>query len=78
MAEKNGKLKTCDRCGCEVFLRAKGEVDADGGYTKWNNFEDSPGWKRVFLPGLSVDLCPACNDNFERMCRTFMGIPEEV
>lgn len=78
MAEQKGKLKTCDRCGAQVFLKTTGDGEADGGFTRWNKFEDSPGWKRVFLPGPSVDLCPTCNDNFERMCRNFMGIPEEA
>ena len=42
MSEKCGKLVTCDRCGKNVFLKCIGEEETDGGYTKWNKFEDPP------------------------------------
>ena len=45
MAEAKGKLKTCDRCSEWIFLKAIDDGVTDGGYTRWNRFEDAPeGW----------------------------------
>lgn len=34
MAEVKGMLKTCDRCGESVFLKAIDVGEMDGGFTK--------------------------------------------
>lgn len=71
MAEVKGKLCSCDRCGVEVFLKATGESETDGGYTRWNKFESYPdGWTVVEIPvpisstNRAHDYlmaCPNCN-----------------
>lgn len=73
MAEVNGKIVTCDRCGAEIFLRTTGEGEADGGYTRWNKFEPYPeGWELVAIPKKTkaghanaynsyLRVCPVCN-----------------
>lgn len=58
MSEARGLLKTCDRCGETVFLKAISDGVTDGGYTKWNRFEDAPeGWEWRKETGT---LCPNC------------------
>ena len=51
MAKSNGQIVTCDRCGKHTFLKCTGEGEADGGFTRWNEFEDLPnGWGLVAVP----------------------------
>lgn len=70
MAEVNGKLQSCDRCGETVFLKVIGEGEADGGFTRWNKFEKAPdGWERCFEVGL---LCPKCNEEYKNLLKWFM------
>ena len=72
MSVQNGRLTTCDRCGATVFSKCTGEGEADGGYTRWNKFEQLPhGWGQVTIPKKSslsdprdcrhVTVCPLCN-----------------
>jgi hypothetical protein len=71
MAEINGRLCICDRCGAQVFRKTTGDGEADGGWTRWNNFEAyPPGWDIVSIPyepktgtrtSDSVRVCPTCN-----------------
>lgn len=62
MSDKKGKLTTCNRCGHSVFRAYLGQGDADGGYTKWDIFEDLPdGWMYHSEIG---DLCPTCGGLF--------------
>lgn len=71
MAQVNGQLTTCDRCGSQIFRRTTGDGEADGGFTRWNNFEPCPaGWGFVDIPiaskpqGGAVEglrVCPECN-----------------
>lgn len=71
MSSRNGKLKTCDRCGATCFLKYAGIGRADGGYTTWDNFEDAPdGW--AFKAGIG-DLCPKCNAEHEEIIGAFMN-----
>ena len=70
MAEVNGKLVTCDRCGAQVFLKCTDENERDGGYTRWNTFEDFPeGWNYHSSVGR---LCPDCNRKYEDMISEFI------
>ncbi len=74
MSEVNGQLTTCQRCGAQIFRRCTGEGVADGGYTRWNNFEPYPeGWELVAVPSSVktgsgnaynnyMRVCPACNE----------------
>lgn len=71
MAQMNGKMMVCDRCGENVFLKCVGEGEMDGGYTRWNKFEATPhGWSNCIGAGL---LCPACKGKYEALIATFMG-----
>lgn len=68
MAQINGQLTTCERCGAQVFRKCVGEGETDGGYTRWSTFEPYPeGWDIVGVPksaGLSFNnmrVCPKCH-----------------
>lgn len=75
MSEVNGKLQSCDRCGETVFLKVIGEGEADGGFTRWNKFEEAPeGWERRFEVGL---LCPKCSEEYKKLLERFMNLIEE-
>lgn len=70
MSEAKGMLKTCDRCGETVFLKAISDGISDGGYTRWNRFEDAPeGWDWRRETGT---LCPKCNKEYENLLKRFM------
>lgn len=66
MSRLNGEMRTCDRCGKQVFLRCTGEGEMDGGFTRWNKFEKAEGWS---VEG--GDLCPACTQEYTEMVRGF-------
>lgn len=68
MARENGQLRTCDRCGKTVFLKTIGDGETDGGYTRWNKFEDATGWRNERDIG---DLCPECSQRFEELKQNF-------
>lgn len=76
MAEINGRLIICDRCGKTAFLACTGEGERDGGFTRWNKFEPAPeGWDYHSETGR---LCPDCNkeynillENFKNAVKTF-------
>lgn len=70
MSEAKGMLKTCDRCGQTVFLKAIADGVTDGGYTRWNRFEDAPeGWGYRKETGT---LCPKCNEEYNNLVKWFM------
>lgn len=64
----SGQLRKCDRCGASVFLKCVGEGVTDGGYTRWNKFEDAEGWSNELDIG---DLCPGCTTELEIMKEEF-------
>lgn len=71
MAEVNGKLVTCDRCGAQVFLKCTGERERDGGFTRWNTFEPFPeGWENHYEVGR---ICPDCNSKYKSIISNFMA-----
>jgi len=73
MAEVNGKLCTCDRCGAQVFLKTTGDGEADGGFTRWNKFEPYPeGWKFYHDVGR---VCPTCNEEYQHLLTDFLKKP---
>lgn len=71
MAEMNGQLVSCDRCGTQIFRKCAGEGEADGGFTRWNKFEPYPeGWEYVSDIGR---VCPECNKKYKELLNTFMS-----
>jgi len=65
MSKVNGQLVTCDRCKKQIFLKAIGEGEMDGGFTRWTKFEDFPkGWYSHYDVG---DLCPECADKYKQL-----------
>lgn len=71
MSEVKGMLKTCDRCGESVFLKAIGVGELDGGFTKWSNFEDAPeGW--IWNYDTRKLLCPKCSAAYISIVKQFM------
>ena len=76
MSKVNGQIVTCDACGGTVFAKCTGEGEADGGYTRWNNFERPEGWGHGYG---SKDLCPSCTARFgEAVAQTARAIKEEA
>ena len=77
MAQVNGQLTTCERCGEQVFRKSIGEGEADGGYTRWNKFEPYPdGWGYVSIPSEgerheSMMVCPACHALWDNVVNTY-------
>lgn len=71
MSEVKGILKTCDRCGETIFLKTIGDGEADGGFTRWNKFEEAPeGWGQ--RRDIWVTLCPKCNEEYTKLLKWFM------
>ena len=71
MSRENGEVVTCNRCGVKIFRKCIGEGELDGGYTRWNKFEEFPeGWS--FPHGLG-DLCPECSREWTRIENDFMN-----
>ena len=64
----NGRLIICDRCGKEQFFKHIGDGETDGGFTRWNKFEEAKGWSNEYKIG---DLCPECTEEFQRMKERF-------
>lgn len=75
MAKVNGQIVSCDRCGTQIFRKCIGEGETDGGFTRWNKFEEMPdGWDLVAVPrsvgwtGCAnahngyLYVCPACHN----------------
>lgn len=64
----NGRLVKCDRCGEEIFCKSTGDGELDGGYTRWNKFEEAPGWSYEHDIG---DLCHECTQEYRRLKAEF-------
>lgn len=77
MSTKLGKYYICDRCGTTLFFEKVGEGETDGGFTKFDKYEDAEGWITVY-PKVSHGmrssklLCPACSEKYDKlMCEFF-------
>lgn len=70
MAKQNGELRTCDRCGKTQFFKCTGEKERDGGYTRWNTFEDAVGWDYKREIG---DMCPECSEEYNNRYEKFLS-----
>lgn len=69
MANINGQMLICDRCGATAFRKCIGEGERDGGFTRWNKFEPKPeGWGWHPETG---DICPACEKEFSKILEDF-------
>lgn len=75
----NGRLITCDRCGATAFAKTTGDGEADGGFTRWNKFEELDGWgcKCISLKenmiGDTYDLCPNCMSEYINIQREYLN-----
>lgn len=75
MSGIKGKLISCDRCGHEHFLKYTGEGESDGGYTRWDKFEDLPeDWLWESEIGY---LCPHCAGIFRAFIHKFMDCDQK-
>lgn len=76
MAQKLGKLMTCDRCGMTVFLEKKDDKRdiSDGYLSALSVFEDPPGdWTRIRSDkNDDIMLCTDCAKLFYKLCDDFM------
>lgn len=68
MAQYNGRLTICDRCGAKGFARTIGDGETDGGYTRWNKFEPLAGWSYESDIG---SMCPVCTAQWQETKATF-------
>lgn len=63
MTAIEGKMLTCDVCGKSLFLKFVGKREADGGYTKWREYENADGWTSVRVGKISLgNVCPKCDE----------------
>lgn len=61
MSKTEGEVLTCDVCGESVFLEYTGDKEADGGYTRWREYQKPPeGWNSARVYGIG-DICPLCS-----------------
>jgi len=63
----NGRMIYCERCNKQLFLKCIGEGESDGGYTRWNKFEDVPkGWGAVYDTNHEGKyICDECRKKFD-------------
>lgn len=66
-----GKLITCCRCSCAIFLKHTGTATLDGGYTKYDEFEERP--KSWIYDTHIGHLCPDCAEEFYINMKYFLG-----
>lgn len=60
--EQIGKMIICDRCGKSIFLNRLNDRIFDGGFTRSEQYEDTPqGWERIN----NKNICPECNEVFK-------------
>ena len=70
MSRVNGQLVTCNRCGTQTFIKHIGDGEMDGGFTRWNKFENLPnGWGKHY----AKDLCPDCFREWDKLETEFMN-----
>lgn len=75
MSSTKGMLKTCDRCGAQIFLKLTGSEQFDGGYSSRDTFEKAPdGWANGYIDGKYRDLCPTCSKQWEDVSAAFLNL----
>lgn len=78
MSIKLGKYYICDRCGNTSFAEKIGEGDLDGGFTRYDKFEDRDEWHYIYPDSNSRDsklLCPGCSMKYDKLLQEFFGDP---
>ena len=70
MSTTFGKMLKCNRCGKERFLKYIKQDDLDGGYTKYDVYEDYP--KEWLYETETGDLCDECAFKFRSWVTEFM------
>lgn len=77
MTAVEGKMLTCDMCGKSIFLKFVGEKEADGGFTKWREYENADGWTSLRFGKINFgNLCQSCNERLQNAllkCASEMG-----
>lgn len=69
---QEGMLLTCDRCGVQTMLVKRREHEKDGGFTRWNTYDDEPeGWYIDTSYGRKSDICPCCSDKYKKLISDF-------
>lgn len=69
--EVRGIMSFCCRCNTAVFRKYIGQGERDGGFTKWDKYEDLPdGWLYETEFGY---LCPECAHKFKAFMTYFLG-----
>lgn len=78
MTAVEGKMLTCDMCGKTIFLKFVGEREADGGFTKWREYENADGWTNPHFGKINLgNLCPSCNERLQNaLLKTINEIKE--
>ena len=76
MSTKLGKYYICDRCGTTSFFEKIGEGETDGGFTRFDKFEEAEGWNTVYPEashdiGSSKLLCPECSKKYNKLMSEF-------
>lgn len=68
--EIRGIMSFCSRCDTAVFRKYIGQGEMDGGFTKWDKYEDLPdGWLYETEFGY---LCPECARKFKAFMTDFL------
>ena len=76
MSTKLGKYYICDRCGTTSFFEKIGEGETNGGFTRFDKFEEAEGWNTVYpeathVTGSSKLLCPICSQKYDKLMKEF-------
>lgn len=76
MSTKLGKYYICDRCGTTSFFEKIGEGETDGGFTRFDKFEEATDWNTVYPEashgmGSSKLLCPTCSEKYNKLMQEF-------
>ena len=71
MRGTKGLQIACAKCNTELFLKLIGTNETNGGYTRWDEFEEVPeDWLYETAFGY---LCPKCATQFKRLMTEFLG-----
>ena len=69
--QTEGKKIKCDRCGLEVFVEKRGDVNMDGGFTRGSTYEPAERWTTQCYGDELKDFCPACSKQLQQVIDKF-------
>ena len=69
--QTEGKKIKCDRCRLEVFVKKRGDVNMDGGFTRGGTYEPAERWTTHYYGDELKDLCPACSKQLQQVIDKF-------